>query len=242
MIDELGRVREGPVTQLTLNRPHKANALSAGLVEALLKAIGEAHGDGTRLLTLKGLGAHFCAGFDFTGFEDSSDGELAIRFIRIETLLQALYHAPFHTLAFAHGRTFGAGADLVAACDTRIAAPQAAFCMPGLRFGIVLGTRRLAQRIGGQAARNILRTARSFAAEEALSLGFATRIAPPDDWPAILTECAERCQVLDPTAAAALNRCTLRDTRAEDMAELALSASKPGLKERIRRYRQVSRP
>ncbi len=239
--EELLRDRQASVTQLTLNRPHKANALSAGLVEALLAAIDEAHDDGTRLLVLNGAGTHFCAGFDFTGFEDGSDADLVLRFIRIETLLQKLYHAPFRTLGLAQGRTFGAGADLIAACDTRIAAPDAAFCMPGLRFGIVLGTRRLAQRIGGEAARDALRTARSFAAEEAVSLGFATRIAPAQDWPGITAQCAQDSEVLDPGAAAVLQRCTRVDTRAEDLADLVRSASRPGLKERIRTYRNAAR-
>ena len=51
---------------------------------------------------LEGAGNHFCAGFDFTGYQDQSEGDLALRFIRIETLLQALHHAPFETLALAH--------------------------------------------------------------------------------------------------------------------------------------------
>lgn len=239
--EELIRECNASVTQLTLNRPRKANALSAGLVEALLAAVDEAHEDGTRLLVLKGAGAHFCAGFDFTGFEDGSDADLVLRFIRIETLLQKLYHAPFLTLGLAQGKTFGAGADLIAACDSRIAAPDAAFCMPGLRFGIVLGTRRLAGRIGGEAARDVLRTSRSFAAEEALSLGFTTRTAPAQEWPGITSQCAQDSGVLDPAAAAVLHRCTLADTRPEDMADLVRSASRPGLKERIRAYRSAAR-
>src|SRR5688572_23541817 len=127
MSDELVREHEGHVTRLTLNRPQKANALSAPPVEALTDAVEYAGTDGTRLLILDGAGSHFCAGFDFTDYQDASDGDLALRFIRIEMLLQALYHAPYETLAFAHGRVFGAGADLVASCGIRVAAPDTAF-------------------------------------------------------------------------------------------------------------------
>ena len=141
---ELQIERMGVVTTLTLNRPDKANALSAALVEALAGAVDAAHHDGTRLLVIKGDGRNFCAGFDFGGFEDASEGDLLLRFVRIETMLQAVYHAPFATLALAQGKNFGAGVDLALACGTRIAAPGAEFRMPGLKFGLQLGTRRLA--------------------------------------------------------------------------------------------------
>ena len=66
-MDELLKARSGETLTLTLNRPDKMNALSAALVDALLDAVGEAAGDGTRLLVLKGAGRNFSAGFDFGG-------------------------------------------------------------------------------------------------------------------------------------------------------------------------------
>ncbi|MBM3359138.1 MAG: enoyl-CoA hydratase/isomerase family protein [Betaproteobacteria bacterium] len=241
MSEELVRRHEGHVTHLTLNRPQKANALSAPLVESMLNAVEYAYSDGTRLLVLEGAGAHFCAGFDFSGYLEADEGELALRFIRIETLLQSLHHAPFETLALAHGRNFGAGADLVCACSVRIAAPGATFQMPGLKFGVVLGTRRLANRIGADAAREILSASRAFDAEEALRIRFLTRLAPQAEWPAIAAEARARCTQLSPIAVAGLRRQTVLDTRDEDMAALARSVSVPGLKERIRLFRETSR-
>ncbi|HEX2825890.1 MAG TPA: enoyl-CoA hydratase/isomerase family protein [Burkholderiales bacterium] len=242
--DALIAAREDGVTRLTLNRAQKANALSAALVEALLEAFERAASDGTRLIVLEGAGPHFCAGFDFTDYESASDGDLALRFVRIETLLQAIHHSPCETLALAHGRVFGAGADIVASCSRRIAAPDAAFLMPGLRFGVVLGTRRLAARVGGDAARDILSTSRSFDAQEALRIGFLTRIAPREQWPDLVAAARGESAKLSPAASAALGVATLRDTRAEDMAALARSVSVPGLKERIRAFRegQARRP
>src|SRR4051794_29436361 len=148
MTDELITRQEGDVTFVTLNRPHKANALSASLVEGLLDEVERASSNGTRLFVMGGAGAHFCAGFDFADLANATDGDLALRFLRIEMLLQALYHAPYETLALSHGRVFGAGADLVASCGLRIATPDAEFRMPGPCFGVVLGTRRLASRVG----------------------------------------------------------------------------------------------
>ena len=238
MSDELLRQHDQHVTRLTLNRPQKANALSASLVEALIDAIDYAATDGTRLLILQGAGSHFCAGFDFTEIQARSEGDLALRFIRIETLLQALYHAPYETLALAHGRVFGAGADIVASCGQRVAAPDTTFRMPGLRFGVVLGTRRLVHRVGADRARNILSTSRTFDAAEALDVGFLTAITPQDRWPGTVSAAQASAETLTPAAGAALHRRTVIDSRAEDMAELARSVSTPGLKERIRRYRE----
>jgi len=238
MNDELIRKHEGHVTRLTLNRQAKANALSSSLVEALLNAVEYAYTDGTRLLIIEGAGEHFCSGFDFTAYHEQSEGELALRFLRIETLLQQIFHAPFETLALAHGSVFGAGADLVAVCGLRVAAPGTRFRMPGLRFGVVLGTRRLALRIGADNAQAVLSASRTFDADEALRMQFITRIAPQTDWPRVATEAEGTSELLSPAAAAALRRQTVADTRADDMAALALSVSRPGLKERIRRYRE----
>ena len=237
MSDELIRKHDGHLTRLTLNRPTKANALSASVVEALIDAVDYAYTDGTRLLVLEGAGNHFCAGFDFSDYQDQSEGDLALRFVRIETLLQALHHAPFETLVLAHGKIFGAGADLVTACGIRVAAPGTTFRMPGLRFGVVLGTRRLAHRIGADHARSILSASRAFGTDEALGINFVTEIAEQAQWSAIVQRVQTHCRLLTPVAAAALHRQTTPDSRANDMDALARSVSTPGIKERIRIYR-----
>ena len=226
MSDELIRKHDGQLTRLTLNRPAKANALSAPLVEALIDAVDYAYTDGTRLLVLDGAGNHLCAGFDFSAYQEQSEGDLVLRFIRVETLV------------LAHGKIFGAGADLVAACGMRVAAPGTTFRMPGLRFGVVLGTRRLTYRIGADHARSILGESRTFGTDEALGIDYITQIAEPAQWPALLLELQARCALLTPAASAALHRQTTPDTRADDMAALARSVSVPGIKERIRLYRE----
>ncbi len=182
----LAITRSGGVTRLRLSRADKANALDAALVDALLAAVDAAHRDGTRLLVIEGDGRNFSAGFDFAGYETAGHGELLLRFVRIEQLLQAVYHAPFATLALAHGRNFGAGADLFLACGIRVATQDATFRMPGLRFGIQLGTRRLAQRIGADNARAMLADSRTISGADAVALGFVQRLAPRDDWDSLV--------------------------------------------------------
>jgi len=228
--------RAGAVTELVLNRPDKANALDVRLVGALLAAISHAASTDAKLLVLRGEGRHFCAGFDFSDLDHQSDGDLLHRFVRIEQLLQALHYAPLTTLALCHGSAFGAGADLVAACDWRVAAPATRFRMPGLRFGIVLGTRRLATLIGADAAHEILSTSRAFEAPEAARLGFVQRLAEPGSWAELVRNMTE-AQRLEPSATMRLKAQVRPDMRARDMAALVDSAAVPGLKDRIRAFR-----
>lgn len=221
---------------LTLNRVEKLNALNATLVEALIEAVDAAIAAGTRLIVLRGAGKGFSAGFDVDGLDGASDGDLVLRFLRLEMLLQRVQHAPVATLALVNGPCFGAAADLVAACQSRIAAPGARFRMPGLRFGVVLGTRRLAHLVGTDAARDLIEASKVFDHEEALADGFLTGIAPQDAWPDLIRARAESAAVLTPENRAALMACTIADTRDADLAALARSVAQPGLKERIRAY------
>lgn len=227
---------EGTTLFLTLNRPDKMNALSAELVEALLAEVDGAAARGVRLLVLKGAGRNFSAGFDMGGLDAQSEGDLVLRFIRIEQLLQALRHAPFDTMVLAHGRNFGAGVDLVAACARRIAAPDASFRMPGLRFGLVLGTRLFAERVGAVRARAVHQVSQTFHASEALEWGFLTDIAAQEHWDPVIAKAQAAASALPADASARLFRVTTPDHRDADLAELVRSAAQPGLKERIRAY------
>ncbi len=234
--DGLRGERSGPVLRLALARPAKRNALCAPLVEALLRQLAAARGDGTRLAVLEGEGVNFSAGFDFEGYASQSEGDLVLRFVRLQQLLHAVRHAPFDTMALAHGRNFGAGADLFAACARRVAAPGTTFRMPGLRFGLVLGTRVFARRVGAERARRVLESSRTFSAEEALAWGFVEAIVPREGWAEAVREAEAQAQALASDAAERLFALTTPDTRDADLAELVRSAAAPGLKERIAAY------
>jgi enoyl-CoA hydratase len=237
IMNELLVERRGSMLELTLNRPEKMNALSGPLVDALLGHLSSAADSGVRLLVLKGAGRNFSAGFDFGDYESESEGDLILRFIRIEQLLQAVYHAPFETLALAHGKNFGAGVDLICSCSHRVADPNASFQMPGLSFGVVLGTRRFAERVGNSHARHILQRGLSFPADQGLVVQFLTGVVEKNEWSKILHEIEGAVGHLSLDANARLNSATAVCTRARDLSDLVESLALPGLKERIRRYR-----
>lgn len=236
MSDFLNIIREAGRWIFELNRPEKRNALSQELVEALIAAVDAAHEEGVPLLVFRGTGKNFSAGFDFTAYESSSEGDLLLRMVRIETLLQKVASSSSLTMAFAHGRNFGAGVDLFAACKLRYATPDASFRMPGLKFGLVLGTRRFRNLVGAGPALSILATARAFDADEALRIGFLTDTTDEGAWPTLLQLGQEAAHTLDDTTRHGLLGALDVNEADTDMAELVRSASRPGFKARIQAY------
>lgn len=228
--------QEDGLTRLLLNRPQKRNALSAELVEQLICALGDIDPDVTQLLVIQGNGKGFCAGFDFSDMDKQSDAELVHRFIRIEQMLQAFHHAPCMTLALAHNACFGAGADIFAACKKRIAAPATRFRMPGLQFGVELGTRRLSELIGSQAALDLLETSEVFDSTRAASVGLVNQVLAEDQWAAAAQSALENANALSAGSQAKLLQATLLDNRDRDLAALVRSVATPGLGSRIRDF------
>ena len=221
--------------QLTLNRPHSANALNPDLTEALIQALKQAKD--IRLCVIRGAGRHFCSGFDLGDLESLSDGDLLWRFLRIEALLQAIYHSPFAVVALGQGQIVGAGADLFAACWRRVAAADAKFKMPGWNFELALGTRRLTHLIGKDAARDLLIDTRELSATEGLACGLASDLASQQEWPALIDDLKQRTSALSTGALEQMLDLTSRDTRNDDIAAIVKSAGRPGLKDRILAYR-----
>lgn len=217
---------------LTLNRPEQGNALSRPLVEALDAAFETCAQRGATVVTLEGAGRHFCTGFDLSGLEDETDDSLLARFTRIELMLQRVARAPFHTVAVAQGRVMGAGADLFAACQQRVALAGASFAFPGARgFGLVLGSRRLAACVGTRRARSWIESACTIRDAEAVAAGLATECVEAVG--AVLPDTARGradtllCRALDGNA-------ELDDAR--DLAALVRSAAVPGLRQRVADY------
>lgn len=225
--------QDGLCFTITLDRSEKRNALSHELVEGLISAVDEAHANNAELIVFRGNGKNFSAGFDFSGWEEQSEGDLVLRFIRIEMLLHKIAASSALTIALAHGRNFGAGVDLFGVCRWRVATDDATFRMPGLKFGLVLGTRRFATCVGDQVAREILSTTRTFDAAEALAIGFLTACKPTESWPDLVADAVSRT----PDAARPfLTHALDKETPDTDLALLVRSAAKPGLKARIARY------
>ena len=232
---------EDGVASVWLDRPERGNALSAAAVASVLASVTAALDDpAVHTLVLRGRGRHFCTGFDLSGLEGESDASLQERFEHLERLLQAVWHAPVRTLAFATGRAWGAGAALFASCDIRACAPDATFRFPGSAFGIVLGSRRLAELIGWDRARPLVTEGATLDAPGALAASLATDLVTEEAQAWLAARLS--APVADRATMAAIRAACRPDHRAVDLATLQASASRPGLRSRIADYREALRP
>ena len=240
--DLLKIVRDGPVKRVTLNRPEKRNALSLDLATALLLEARRSESDGTRLLVLRGEGPGFCAGFDFSQFPACSEGDLLLHFVRIEQMLQAIAHASFDTLACVHGQSIGAGADLAVACRHRIGAPDTRMMFPGARFGLVLGSRRLAECVGADRAHGLIGGVEKIGAEQGKTWGLLNDVCEPSEWPAFEAKVLAHVLATPADARASILRATRCDTRERDLHDLVQSAAALDIKARLAAYLAPMKP
>jgi enoyl-CoA hydratase/carnithine racemase len=196
--------------------------------------------DNVRMAVIRGEGKHFCAGFDLSDISELSDGDLLWRFVRIELLLQKIYHSPFPIVALGHGQIVGAGADLFVACWHRVAAPCVKLKMPGWNFELALGSGRLAALIGQDAARDMLIDTRSISAEQAREIGLASDLIEKEGWEDLVTTLAARARTLPTEATTNMLALTGSKSAELDLAALVRSAARPGLKARVEKYRNLA--
>lgn len=222
-----------------LNRPGNANALDHALVQKVHDHLDRV-GDETRVLVLSESGRHFCAGFDFTDYEEQSHGDLLMRFVRINEILARLRKAPYVTVAWVHGGAFGAGADIACSCAVRLGTGRARFRFPGLPFGVVLGTRRLMHIVGARRAREILSRNEELDAQQAKACGMLNEAVDDGDREPSVTQLARSMPGLDREWMKRLLVVTEPDTHDADLADLVRSVAQPGLHARIARFRASS--
>jgi enoyl-CoA hydratase len=231
--------RNGETYSFSLNRPDHGNGLSASLVEALHAGLDELERENARLLILQGEGRNFCTGFDLDGIGTMTDVQILHRFVRIEQLLARLWTAPYSTVAVGKGRVFGAGADLLAVCSHRLALSDATFSFPGAAFGLVLGTRRLAARVGAAVAEHLVSSGVVVDSAAARRFGLVTAVLESAQLEAALDNEVAVATRLDLVTQRAVRTAVGSEARRldSDLALLVRSAIRPGLGQRIAEYR-----
>ena len=180
-------VTEDNVGMLTLNRPQKGNAQNMDMWEELPKAINALQQAGARSIILTGEGKHFCTGIDLSTLggdlllpqtnEIPCQGRSRIAFLSFVRLLQeamtCFERCRLPIIAAVHGACFGAGIDLITACDIRYATSNARFCVKEVDLGLAadMGTlARLPGIVGDGLARDLALTAREISGDEAKSI------------------------------------------------------------------------
>lgn len=182
-----------PVVTVTLARPGNRNAQTPATWRALA-AVGDALPESTRVVVLRSTGPTFSSGLDlqmFTaggvpgetslaavaGLSDAAADEVIAGYQRGFTWLADL---DVVSVAVVQGAAVGAGFQLALACDLRVCADDAKFCMRETTLGLVpdlTGTHPLVREVGYSRALQITLTGRWIDAAEALTLGLATTVA-----------------------------------------------------------------
>ncbi|HYM71872.1 MAG TPA: enoyl-CoA hydratase [Stellaceae bacterium] len=172
----------GFVARVTIDRAERLNALNRALIAEIIEAMtGLAADPDLRLAVVSGAGGRaFIGGADIDELA-ALDAETARPFITaVHVCCDAFRHLPVPVIARIDGYALGAGLELAAACDFRIASEQAVFGMPEVRIGIpsVVEAALLPQLIGHARARRLLLTGENIGAEEALAWGLVDQIVP----------------------------------------------------------------
>ncbi|MEM9575471.1 MAG: enoyl-CoA hydratase/isomerase family protein [Pseudomonadota bacterium] len=173
----IGLSRSEGVWTVTLNRPDKANSLTAEMLGDLVSIMRDAQSAQAVILT--GKGKVFSAGADL----EAARAGLATSPLW-EELSAAIADLPCMTLAALNGTLAGGAFGMALACDLRIAVPEAKFFYPVMKLGFLpqpSDPGRLAALVGPARAKLILMGAQRIAAEQALQMGLIDRVVAGND-------------------------------------------------------------
>ncbi|MFN4173140.1 MAG: enoyl-CoA hydratase/isomerase family protein [Pseudorhodobacter sp.] len=165
---------EGGLVTLRLNRPDKANSLTAAMLEDLIAAVGRASDSGARALVLTGAGKVFSAGADL----DEARAGLATSPLW-DRLSGAIAGFDGLTVAALNGTLAGGAMGMALACDLRLAVTGAKFFYPVMRLGYLpqaADVPRLVALVGRSRAAMILMGGARIEAAEALAWGLVDRV------------------------------------------------------------------
>ena len=199
---EEGAIRlsiENQVAWVTLNRPAARNALNDAMRETLLAIVNDARTNpDIRALVLTGSGKGFCTGADLGGRGGGPSGPGAARELmrtRSQRLIRALWELEKPIIAAVNGVAAGLGAHLAFACDLIIAASDARFIEVFVRRGIAVdggGAFLLPRLIGLAKAKELVFFGDDLSADEALRIGLANKVVPPEELAQAARQWAER--------------------------------------------------
>jgi enoyl-CoA hydratase/carnithine racemase len=179
--------RDGAVAVLTINRPGKRNAMTAGMWAALPELLaGLADDAAVRALVVTGAGPSFCAGADIADLLGGGDEADPMADVRRDNLAAqaALRAFPRPTLAAIRGHCIGGGVEIAASCDLRLTDPTGIFGVTPARIGVVYApssTKALLDLVGPAMTKYLLFSGELIDAPTALRTGLVDRVVPAGD-------------------------------------------------------------
>jgi enoyl-CoA hydratase len=176
--------RHGSILVVTLNRPHRLNAVTRELYRGLRRALAEgARGGGIRAVVITGAGRAFCVGADLRAHGEADPGPAERRrYIREgQRANRALLRYPWPVIAAVNGHAIGAGLELALSADLVVVAEEARLRLPEVGLGTFVGggvTRTLPLRVGEARSRELVLLGSFFSPLEAVSMGLANEALP----------------------------------------------------------------
>jgi enoyl-CoA hydratase/carnithine racemase len=173
--------RDPGLAVLLLDRPERRNALDSGALAELVERLAElAADDALRALVLSTTDPRaLSAGADVAEALDADSGVARMEaFARVYEAWEAF---PAPTICVCAGDVLGAGAELAAGADLRVAGDNLRLGWVGARLGVPVGPARLVPLVGLARATELLLTARVLGAEEAETLGLVHRRAAAEE-------------------------------------------------------------
>jgi enoyl-CoA hydratase len=172
------------VAVVTIDNPAKLNTLNTPVMTALIAAVEQLCADETlRAVVLRGAGERaFIGGADIAEMA-ALDANLARAFITlVHRSCDVFRRLPVPVIARIQGYVFGAGVEVAAACDMRVASADATFGMPEVRLGVpsVVEAALLPQLIGWGRTRQLLLTGDTIDAAKAQAWGLVEDVVPAD--------------------------------------------------------------
>lgn len=158
------------VATLTLNRPHKGNALTSTMNELLLSYLHQLEKDiEVRVVVLTGSGKYFCTGMDLSVALSGENG-LNDSFTKGNQVFETLYKYPKPVIARINGPCLGGGVGLVFTTDIRVAHQDAYFALTEVKRGIIpaIISQYIVPELGSRRTREYMLTGRRVSTQEAM--------------------------------------------------------------------------
>lgn len=245
----------GAVRHVVMRRAEKRNAMNEELVRGLGEAFEEAaHDDSVRCLVVRGDGPMFSSGMDLSALGDLAERPRNLRPFRTGVLRawNLLEEMAKPTVCQIHGACIGGAMELALACDLRVMAEDAVCGLLEARIGLlpdVGGCSRLPAVVGVGVAKELIMTGRVIDGREAHRIGFANRVAPPDELDAAtdslcaeLLACAPLAVGLAKRVIDAAAKPALAATLEQEVTAQALLASSDDFAEGARAFRDRREP
>lgn len=165
---------------MVLNRPERHNALTASLyLEIGEVASSLIQDDQIRCIVLAGAGSSFCGGFDLGESADHGANEdLWTQWTQLQgqrRILKMLWDSPKPTICEAKGYCLGGGMSLLHQCDFVVAARDATFGEPEIKFSL-MPQPKLLYYMPLRQAKEIMLLGERFSAEEGHRVGLVNRV------------------------------------------------------------------